>query len=57
MNKKSKNSKPAWSVFGILMLINAYIFLMQKEYIISILFSFSALCFLFASFKEKKNTK
>ena len=57
MNKKSKNSQPAWSVFGFFMLINTYIFLMQKEYIISILFSFSALCFLFASFKEKKNTK
>ncbi len=31
MNKKSKNLKPAWSIFGIVMLINTYIFLMQKK--------------------------
>ena len=31
MNKKSKNLKPAWSILGIVMLINTYIFLMQKK--------------------------
>ena len=58
MNKKSKNSQfTLWSVLGLVMLINTYIHLMQKSYITAILFSISAICFLFAAISEKKNSK